>query len=128
MTTKELSTEKKEAEVKDRTTPEKFYLPATDILEHEDKLVLFMDMPGMRKEDININVEEHTLKVETAFNPDRYAGLTPLYSEYNVGPFTRSFTLSTKIDRQRIEAKMEQGVLEIVLPKRAELVRQISIQ
>ena len=126
-TNKELTLQKQEAKDLERTTPEKFYLPATDILEYEDKLVLYMDMPGTRKEDVNIQVEESTLKVETAFNPDRYKDLNPVYSEYNVGPFSRSFSLSTKIDQTQIEGKMENGVLTINLPKKIEPVRKIAI-
>lgn len=128
MTSKEMTVQKKEAKSLEHTTPEKFYLPATDILEYEDKLVLHMDMPGVQKENVQIHVEEDTLQVESSFNPDKYKELKPLFSEYNVGPYTRSFTLSTKIDKTQIEAKMENGTLSITLPKKVELSRQISIK
>ena len=126
MSTKEMTIQKKEVENQERTTPEKFYIPATDILEKEDQLILYMDMPGIRKENVNIQVEEGTLKVETSFDSERYNGLNPAYTEYNVGPFTRSFSLSTKIDQSKIQGKMDKGVLEITLPKKMEMIRQIG--
>ena len=57
---------------------------------------------------------------------DDYADLAPAYTEYNVGNFKRSFRLSTVIDAEHIEARMESGVLELQLPK-AEEARPQSI-
>jgi len=128
MTNTELAHAKKEALAEEHTTQGKFYLPMTDIMEYEDRLVLQMDMPGNSKKDINLNIEDGKLKIESSFDSDRYKGLTPLYSEYNVGPFTRTFTLSTKIDQNQIEASMDNGVLSITLPKKVELARQIVIR
>ncbi|PIE02425.1 MAG: heat-shock protein Hsp20 [Acidobacteria bacterium] len=127
MSTKELVQTKKEALQEERTSPEKYYMPLTDIMEYEDRLVLHMDMPGISKDKVRINVEDSKLNVETEFNSEKYSGLKPLYSEYNVGPFTRSFTLSTKIDQAKIEAAMKDGVLSITLPKKVELARKISV-
>ena len=68
------------------------------------------------------------LKVEAKIDPSKYDGMEPLYTEYNVGHFSRSFTLSNKIDRQQISAKLEDGVLTLILKKVKEATpRKISI-
>lgn len=110
--------EKKELESqKEQTTPLKRYIPATDIVENENELLVFMDMPGVAKEDIAVNLEKNVLKIDGKIDMKDYSDLKPLYTEYNVGNYTRQFELSNKIDQSGIEAKMEDGVLSLVLPK-----------
>ena len=120
--------EKKELEThKEQTTPLKRYIPATDIVENENELLIFMDMPGVAKEDIAVNLEKNVLKIDGKIDMKDYSDLKPLYTEYNVGNYTRQFELSNKIDQSGIEAKMEDGVLSLVLPKVPE-VQPRSIQ
>lgn len=110
--------EKKELETqKEQTTPLKRFIPATDIVENEKELLVFMDMPGVSKDEITVQVEKNVLKVDGVIDMKGYSGLKPLYTEYNVGNYTRQFELSNKIDQAAIEAKMEDGVLSLVLPK-----------
>jgi len=110
--------EKKELETKkEQTTPVKRYIPATDIVENEKELLVFMDMPGVGKDDITVRVEKNVLKVDGVIDMKNYENLKPLYTEYNVGNYTRQFELSNKIDQSAIKAKMEDGVLSLVLPK-----------
>ena len=110
--------EKKELETKkEQTTPVKRYIPATDIVENENELLLFMDMPGVGKDNITVKLEKNVLKIDGLIEMKAYSELKPMYTEYNVGNFTRQFELSNTIDQSRIEAKMENGVLSLVLPK-----------
>ena len=110
--------EKKELETqKEQTTPVKRYIPATDIVENENELLLFMDMPGVGKDNITVKLEKNVLKIDGLIDMKAYSELKPMYTEYNVGNFTRQFELSNTIDQSRIEAKMENGVLSLVLPK-----------
>ena len=121
--------EKKELVSKDeKTIPVRFFVPTTDIFETEDALTVVMEVPGVDKEAVEISVENEVLKVEAKLDPSKYDGMEPLYTEYNVGHFARSFTLSNKIDQQQISAKLEDGVLTLTLKKVKEAIpRKISI-
>jgi len=123
------SQEKKELVSKDETTvPVRYFVPATDIFETEDALTVVMEVPGVNREAIDINLENDVLKVEAKIDPAKYDGMEPLYTEYNVGHFTRSFTLSNRIDRQQIGASLEDGVLTLILKKMKEAMpRKISV-
>ena len=123
------SQEKKELVSKDETTvPVRYFVPTTDIFETEDALTVVMEVPGVNKEAVDISVENQVLKIEAKIDPSKYDGMEPLYTEYNVGHFARSFTLSNKIDQQQINAKLEDGVLTLTLKKAKEAVpRKISV-
>jgi HSP20 family protein len=113
--------EKKELTAKgEKTVPARYYVPATDILETDQALTVVMELPGVESKDIDINVENDTLKVEGRIDFSKYEGLEPLYTEYNVGHFSRAFTLSGQIDQQGISAQFEDGVLTLTLPKAKE--------
>ena len=121
--------EKKELMSKDeKTVPARYYVPTTDIYETEDALTLVMEMPGVGKQAIDVNVENDVLRVEARIDFSKYEGLEPLYTEYNIGYFARSFTLSSKIDQQQISAELDEGVLKLTLKKAKEaLLRRIPV-
>ncbi len=123
------SQEKKELVSKEETTvPVRYFVPTTDIFETEDALTVVMEVPGVNKEAVDISVENDVLKIEAKIDPSKYDGMEPLYTEYNIGHFARSFTLSNKIDRQQIGAKLEDGILTLTLKKAKEATpRKISI-
>jgi HSP20 family molecular chaperone IbpA len=103
-------------------------VPTTDIFETEDALTVVMEVPGVNNEAVDISVENQVLKIEAKIDPSKYDGMEPLYTEYNVGHFARSFTLSNKIDQEQISAKLEDGVLTLTLKKAKEAVpRKISV-
>ena len=114
--------EKKEIETKkEHTTPLKRYKPATDIVETENELLLYMDMPGVGKDNVTVRLEKNILYIEGQIETKSYTELKPLYSEYNVGNYTRQFELSNEIDQSKIGASMKDGVLSLVLPKVPEM-------
>ncbi len=123
------SQEKKELVSKDeQTVPVRYFVPTTDIFETEDALTVVMEVPGANNEAVDISVENQVLKIEAKIDPSKYDGMEPLYTEYNVGHFARSFTLSNKIDQEQISAKLEDGVLTLTLKKAKEAVpRKISV-
>jgi HSP20 family protein len=122
--------EKKEVETDgERTEAGKYYSPYTDIHETAKEIIVTMDMPGVKRSDVDIHIEKNILTIVGSVDFSNYEGLEPLYTEYNVGNFSRSFTLSTAIDSQKIKAEMADGVLRLVLPKAPEAVaRRIEVK
>jgi HSP20 family protein len=121
--------EKKELVSKDENTiPVRYFVPTTDIFETEDALTVVMEVPGADKGTVNIGIENDVLKVEAKIDPAKYEGMEPLYTEYNIGHFTRSFTLSNKIDQQNISAQLQDGILTLTLKKAKEAIpRRIAV-
>ena len=121
--------EKKELVSKDeKTVPARYFVPSTDIHETEDALVVVMEVPGVEKKDLAVDLENDVLRIDARIDPGKYEGLQPLYTEYNVGHFARSFTLSDKIDQQQISAQLQDGVLTLTLKKSHEMrPRRIEI-
>ena len=113
--------EKKELATKEeRTVPGRFYVPHTDVYETEDALTVVMEMPGVAREAVEIELKDDVLRVQARIDPSKYEGMEPVYTEYNVGHWTRSFALSDRVDREQIGAQLEDGVLTLTLPKAAE--------
>ena len=102
------------------TAPARTFVPATDIFETDGALMIVMEMPGTDKNDLDISVEDGVLHVEGRVNFDKYQGLQPLYTEYIIGHYRRSFSLSNKIDQNKISAEMKDGVLTLLLTKAEE--------
>ncbi len=113
------STEKKALEKTEETTwAGQTYEPAVDIWENDQNLVLQADVPGVKKEDVEINLDQDVLTISGRVALDDYNGLRPVYSEFNVGNFFRRFSLGETIDQSSITADMEEGVLTVTLPKK----------
>ncbi len=117
--TQELQVQKKrELERKEETTiPARIFMPAADIYEAENDLTVVLEMPGVEKGNVDVHVEDGVLNVEGRLDLAKYQGLQPLYTEYNIGHYSRSFRLSSKIDQHKIAAEMKDGVLLLKLPK-----------
>ena len=112
----------------EKTTPGKFYVPDTDIYETDEALVVVMDMPGVEKKNIEVKVDKNVLSVEGQIDFSKYENLKPVYTEYNVGHFSRSFSISRELDSAGISAKIEDGVLTLRLPRAKEAApRRIQV-
>ncbi len=110
--------QKREVEKKQESTvPARVYVPVTDIFETEAALTVLLEMPGVARENINVTLEHGTLAVEGRIDFATYEGLHPVYTEYNVGNYARSFELSRDIDQGRISAELKDGVVTLTLPK-----------
>jgi HSP20 family molecular chaperone IbpA len=110
--------QKRQVEDKEEATiPVRQFLPNTDIYETETALTVVLEMPGVEKTNVEVAVEGGVLKVYGRIDFSKYEGLQPIYTEYNIGHYARSFRLSSKIDQTKIEAQMNDGVLSLVLPK-----------
>jgi len=106
------------------------WAPRTDLAETDDAYTLRVDVPGMTKEDISINLQNDTLTI----SGERLSERTEESEEYvrverAFGNFHRTFTLPDAVDQENIEATYENGVLTINIPKTAKSTRrQIEIQ
>ena len=122
--------EKKElSEKTEKTEAGRYYAAPTDIYETSDALFITMDMPGVQKDQMDINLEKNILTVSGKIDFSNYKDLKPIYTEYNIGNFSRSFTLSSEIDKDNISAKVDNGVLELYLPKhKGAAAKKIEIQ
>lgn len=110
--------QKRELEKKEEgTIPARIFLPAADIYESEDALTVVLEMPGVDKGNVDVRIEDGVLNVEGRLDFSKYQNLMPIYTEYNIGHYARSFRLSSKIDSTKIGAEMNDGVLSLVLPK-----------
>jgi HSP20 family molecular chaperone IbpA len=110
--------QKRELEKKEETTiPARVFLPTADIYETNDALNVVLEMPGVEKSSVEVRVEDGVLKIDGRLDFSKYQDLQPLYTEYNVGHYSRSFRLSSKIDQNKIAAELKDGVLSLVLPK-----------
>ena len=111
----------------ERTRSRLAFVPRADIYETNEAIVLLTDMPGADENSLDIMLENDVLTingyVDTAY-PEGY-GLS--YGEYRVGDYQRSFTLSNKIDRDKIEATVKDGVLRLYLPKAEPATRKIAV-
>lgn len=108
---------KKEPVNPEATYQGKTFTPLADIFETKQSLILVLDMPGVGKDHVQVKLENDLLEVEGRVNVSGLTVKTPIYSEYNVGHYYRRFSISNKINRDEIEAKMNNGVLTLTLGK-----------
>jgi HSP20 family molecular chaperone IbpA len=110
--------QKREVEKKQESTvPTRAFLPVADIFETDQALTVVLEMPGVSKENVQIDVENDVLTIAGQIDYSAYEGLQPLYTEYNIGNYSRSFQISSKIKQDGIKAELNDGVMTLVLPK-----------
>jgi HSP20 family protein len=115
--------------VPEQTRPGVIYTPATDIFETSDSITVLADMPGVKPEDIRIDLRDDVLTLTGRASPPESHGESVVLREYQSGTFFRQFTLSETVDQAKIDAKLRDGVLRLELPKveRAK-PRQITVR
>ena len=98
-----------------RTGP--VFRPNVDIIERADRLVLYVDMPGVPEDAIDINFQEGMLTINGKAAPRQPDGTDYSLNEYSAGDFHRTFRVSEKINAAEISADHRDGVLVLDLPK-----------
>ncbi|MEE9429425.1 MAG: Hsp20/alpha crystallin family protein [Melioribacteraceae bacterium] len=99
-------------------TEQEQFLPAIDIKENEKHLMLYIEVPGIQKDDLKITLQDNILTIKgekkkvTEEKEDNY-----YRSERTFGTFERSFTLPVEVDSEKVDAKVIDGILEIQLEK-----------
>jgi HSP20 family protein len=109
--------------------PSRVWYPAVDILESKEAYLLRAELPGMNKEDFNLELKEGTLTLTGERKPTKPAeGVEYRTVERVNGKFVRSFTLPESVKHDGIQATYKDGILEIRVPKAEEAKpRQIQI-
>ena len=97
--------------------PRVYLTPPIDIHEGPDGLVLEADLPGADEQNVSIQLEDNVLSLHAKMASPVPSGASALYEEYHVGDFYRSFILSDEVERGRITAELQNGVLRLTLPK-----------
>lgn len=116
----------KEIQVKDKqevaspaeqTRPGLVFTPDVDIFETETAITLLADLPGVRPEDLSIDLRDNTLTISGDIFPVEVGDEEDILIEYETGKYYRQFTLSEVIVQEKIDAKLTDGVLRLTLPK-----------
>ncbi len=97
--------------------PGRVFVPAVDIFETSQALVLVADMPGVAADKVLADLKDNHLIITGEVGPPVSQGETIIAQEYYTGDFQREFHLGSMIDQGKIEATMKDGVLHLVLPK-----------
>jgi HSP20 family protein len=103
--------------IPEQTRPGAVYMPATDIFENDQAITLLADMPGVKAQDLNIDLRENVLTLTGRVTMSENPNETDVLREYQSGTFFRQFTLAETIDQSKIDAKLSDGVLRLELPK-----------
>lgn len=117
--TKELQAKEKQelAHPAEQTKPGRFFTPDVDIFETERALTLLADMPGVSPEHLTLDLKDDTLTITGEVIQEKQAGEKVLLFEYDTGTYYRQFSLSERIDKDKIDAQLKDGVLRLTLPK-----------
>jgi HSP20 family molecular chaperone IbpA len=116
----------KEIQVKDKqevaspaeqTRPGLVFTPDVDIFETETTITMLADLPGVRPEDLNIDLRDNTLTISADISPVEGGDEEDILIEYETGKYYRQFSLSEVIAQEKIDAKLTDGVLRLTLPK-----------
>ncbi len=118
------------AEQRDRAPARESALrPPVDIFETDDSITLQADMPGVSKDRLNLRIEGTNLLIEGTIGIAPEQEMQPLHADIRSAVYRRSFLLSNELEAARIDANLQDGVLTVRIPKRAELLpRRIEVR
>lgn len=114
---KDKSLEKRQEGLAETTQEGLVFVPTTDIYEKDDAILVRCDMPGVKDDCVDITLENNELTITGRQDVARPEGYDLLSTEYDTGTFLRTFKVPQLIQRDKIKAKLHNGVLDIELPK-----------
>jgi HSP20 family protein len=101
----------------EQTTPGLVFTPPVDIFETDKQITMLADMPGVKADDLLIDLRDNTLTLSADIAPVDDSNEEAILMEYETGRFYRQFTLGEIINQENINAKFTNGVLRLTLPK-----------
>jgi HSP20 family protein len=117
---REIEAREKSELATENTRPGRVFRPDVDILERADAYVIQADLPGVTDDSVDIHLDKGVLTLDARTVADSNAeSPRPVHAEYQSGGYHREFRISEDIDPGAVTAKMEDGVLELLLPKSA---------
>jgi HSP20 family protein len=97
-------------------------IPAVNITEHKNEYLVSLAVPGMKKDDFKIDIDGNMMTISSEKEESKEEKEKKFTrKEYNYSSFSRTFTLPEEINKEKIEAKYDDGVLKIALPRREEV-------
>ena len=109
--------------------PGPVFAPNVDIFESDKEIVMLADIPGVKAQDLSIDLRDDTLTLSGEVKPLNHPEEEDILIEYQVGSYYRQFTLTGGIDQSKIDAVLNDGVLRLTLPKLEKAMpRQITIK
>lgn len=132
------STDNQELTVRDKTAVNQsaeqtragaVFTPDVDIFETDREITLLADIPGVKPENLSIDLRDDVLTIAGETDSSRKEGVVDIIAEWESGKYYRQFTLSEMIDQAKIDAKLNDGVLRLTLPKVAKAApRRITVK
>jgi HSP20 family molecular chaperone IbpA len=101
----------------EQTTPGLVFTPSVDIFETDKEITLLADMPGVKADDLTIDLRDNILTLSADIAPVDDSNEEDILKEYEIGRYYRQFTLGELINQKNIDAKLNNGVLRLSLPK-----------
>lgn len=109
--------------------PQAFLLPPVDVVEDASGITLYADLPGVRREQLDLQVEGDQLGIEARLSLAVGAEVEPQHAEVSLATYRRTFTLSKELDASQVSAELAQGVLRVRIPKLAHAQpRRVTVQ
>lgn len=113
----------------EQTQPGLIFTPNVDIFETDNEITLLADMPGVTANNLTIDLKENVLTLTGEVAPFEGANEEDILIEYEIGKYHRQFNLASVIDQSKIDAKLNDGILRLSLPKVEEVKpRKIEIK
>ncbi len=113
----------------DKEVEKMVFVPKVDVIEGKNNFTLRADLPGVVSEDVDVNLTGDLLTIAAKVKEYEARGLPMLYGEFVTGDYEVSFKVSNKVDKEKIEAELKDGVLTLTMPKAAEVKpRQIKVK
>lgn len=113
----------------EQTRPGVVFTPAVDIFETDKEITLLADIPGVKVEDLIIDLHENVLTLDASVKSPEGGDEVDVFREFRTGKYYRQFTMSEIIDQAKIKADLKDGVLRLELPKvESATPRRIAVQ
>jgi HSP20 family molecular chaperone IbpA len=114
---KKMNAESKDVATQENNAEAVSLTPATDIYESKEGVTLYVDLPGVSKKTLDVDVDQDILTIKGKIDLTTAKEMQPTYIDVNADIFERRFTLGEELDANNIEATLEQGALKLSIPR-----------